>query len=183
MTTKNPTPDTDDDESTDEWLLTHLDTPRDEWPEIYRRVVEFFEDAYSPSDIKRPRPRYPSEDEPYVMHAEARLPLREGGDSEYTWNILLNPYEGSERECWKIDGQPLKHEETAMGVEDRETDIVASGKDIIDVPSGRVYVCAALTEIWAGHSGHGAWIKSVDDDIRDQLDTVLDQLELSVVNQ
>ncbi|AEH39469.1 hypothetical protein [Halopiger xanaduensis] len=149
-------------------------TPREEWPDRYRRVVEYFE-ATEDVDSFESGGRYPDDAEPYVLHTKHRAPMHEDDDRDRPWNILLNPWSSpSSRTAWITDGQPLRHEETAVGAP--EDGIVANDRDLEEVHSHRLVVCVALTKVASMHSRGETWIHG-DERIEAQFDRVLDALE------
>lgn len=154
-------------------LFPDMETPREEWPDAYRRVVEHFEENRDLESFEAGG-SYPSEYDPYVLHEEVKAPLRPDADKEYSWYVLLNPWGGSKREAWIIDGEPLRASETAHGASDG--DIVATDRDITDVFSRRVVVCVALEKVAEFHSRGSTWLHS-DDAIHQQFEeTVLPAL-------
>lgn len=150
--------------------------PRDEWPERYRRVVEYFEATEDLASFEGGG-RYPREADPYVLHASERAPLRPDGDSEYTWHVLLNPWSSpADREAFIVDGAPLRHEHTAAGA--GPDDLVAKDEDIARVHANQLDVYVALTKVAGIHARAENWILG-DDAIERQFDNVLDDLEAS----
>ena len=152
------------------------DMDTEEWPDHFRRVMEYF---YSVEDVDEWESggRYPIESDPYVLHTSVRAPLRPGGEAEYSWHILHNPWTGPERTAWKMDGRPLLPSETAHGApEDEKDPLIANDRDLVDIPPGQVYVCVALTEVAQIHSRGETWIHC-DDEITEQFGNVLDELE------
>ena len=137
-------------------------TPRDEWPDHFRTVVEMFEE----SDVEPP--------DRGAYHAQTRAPLRRDSENEYTWHVLFQPDHA--REVWKIDGQPLKHEETAAG-NDGDS-IMAQDGDITNIERGRVEVYAALTYLGEMHSRRESWHYD-DDRIEEQFDSITGDFEVT----
>lgn len=150
--------------------------PRDEWPDRFRRVVELFEAKVDWEHFERPRPRYPMEDKPYTLHTETRALPTPDHDKKYTWHVLWNPWPGSEREAWIMDGRPLRPEETVMGADDPDEDLIANDRDLVRIGPGRVAVCIQLTKAAQLHSRAENWILG-NDGVEAQFDHVLDQLE------
>lgn len=137
-------------------------TPREEWPDRFRTVVELFE----ASEKSRP--------ERGAYHAEARAPLRPGGENEYTWHVLFAPERV--RNVWKVDGQPLRTVETVHGNDGSAP--IATDDDITDIEYGRVEIYAALTCLAGIHSRSENWLHG-DDAIEEQFDAILDELEVT----
>jgi hypothetical protein len=149
-------------------------TPREEWVERFRRVVEYFEATEDLESFESGHP-YPIEADPYVLHASHKAPLRPGAETEHNWYILLNPWSSpASRTAWITDGRPLLPKETAHGAP--EGGIVANDRDLEEVHAHRVVVCVALTKVAGMHSRHETWIHC-DEEIEAQFDNVLDALE------
>ena len=153
--------------------------PRDEWIDPYRRVVEFFERAEATETFERRRPRYPMYDHPYVLEHTIKLPAHEDDDRDRSWHILFNPWSGTKRMCWIMDGRPVLPSETVHGADDPEEDLIANERDLADVYPGRVVVTVALTEVADIHATEAVWIPT-DDRIEAQFDRVLDALDPEV---
>jgi hypothetical protein len=152
-------------------------TPREEWRERYRRVVEYFEATEDLHEFESGG-RYPDEADPYVLHADCRAPLRPDSEREYTWHLLLNPWlSPALREAFIVDGSPLTPEHTAHGA--GPDDDVASADELVDVHAGRLVVCVALTKVAGIHARGETWIHC-DPEIEAQFDTVLDELEAPI---
>lgn len=149
------------------------DTPREEWPEIYRGVVEYFETYRDWSSFEAdPGNRY-LDDEPYVLHTTVKAPLRPASEKEYSWHILLNPWPTpGYRETFIADGRPLRPKHTAMS---DESDFVASDDEITDLYAKRVGVFVALSKIVESHSRSDNWIIT-DSHIQSQTRNVIESL-------
>lgn len=157
-----------------ELRLNVAETPRSEWPDRFRRVVELFEATEDLASFESDD-HYPLNDDPYVLHTDYRAPLWPDADTEYSWHILLNPWSSpSKREAFVVDGSPLRPENTAHGA--GPDDYVASEDDLVDVYANRVVVGVALTKLAEFHSRAGNWIHG-DSQIETQFDNVLDALE------
>lgn len=158
------------------WFTENIDSPRPEWPSDFSRVIEAFETREDFTTFESGG-RYPQEYTPFVLHGEVKAPLRESDDREYSWYVLVNPWPGTDRTAWIVDGEPLLHEETVHGAENPDTDLIASDDDLIDVFPFRVVVCVALTKVASFHSRRADWF--VDDaQIKQQFrDVVLPELK------
>lgn len=151
-------------------------TPRDEWPDRFRRVVELFDEKTDWEAFERPRPGYPMEDTPYTLHTETRMPPMPDHESAYTWHVLWNPWPGNERQAWIMDGRPLRPEETVHGADDPDEDLIASENDLVRIGAGEVVVFVALTQVAGLHSRGENWLFG-NDAFKPQFDSVLEQLE------
>lgn len=153
------------------------DIPREEWPDRYRRVVEYFEATEDLAEFESGG-RYPHQADPYVLHTSTRAPLRPDGENDYSWHILLNPWSSpARREAFIVDGSPLRHENTVAGA--GPDNYVASDDDLVDIHSNRLVVCVALTKVAGIHSRAENWIHC-DQAIQRQFDCVLNDLEANV---
>jgi hypothetical protein len=147
-------------------------TPRTEWPQEFRAVVEHFEaardwESFEYIDSYR-------HDDPHVLEETVRAPVKPDADKEYSWHVLYNPWPNTGmRTCWIMDGRRLRHDETVAGAEN--DDLIAKDRDLTEIGSGRVTVCAALTKVVGIHSRGINWLIR-DEDVREQCCAVIDRL-------
>lgn len=146
-------------------------TPKSEWVNRYRKIVEYFEATENIESFESGG-QYPDTSNPYVLHEQHDAPLKPGAEKEYTWTIILNPWPGRERTTWITDGEPLLPEETTHGAPDTENTVIATDRDLVEVHPYRAVVCVSLTKVAELHTRGQTWIHA-DDKIKHQFDSVL----------